>query len=554
MYCNFQQGGTKNKPTNSELFTTLGTKSSSVASKLSLKKKQSTESLATAEKSNIPHNTCNPPSTCVNSKISAALEREQIDDKASCKEPIVIPETQLFKSPAGYQQKDKKFDSFSDCEEIIIPDTPEDSKVEAKGKKVFGRSFLTSSAAVGKKPGLTKAEIIQKKRLSRARKSLVSISLNSPLNVAVKESDGNSKADVKGENKEEAVLIDDFEKDSPIVDLEASFDEVTPKVEEESRTKIKNDIGSEDEAVEEMEEENIGSDVENICDSSLNPADAETPTKMYESSIKRMSKTGESPDAKRLPAEEDSENGNDSLSTATCNKESVKRNLSSFKVNEKRKKIKPKVSAVNNYQLTMSVHRKNDRENVSTVNDDVLGELLGELDSKSNSDSLTVFEQNTPLTTLKLKSRKSLSKSLIKSPVLMKTAEISEHEQKLFQSLDKEVHMEFSAPMEVGASDGNESKLMPCTSLSMKLKSSLNACKMVQGTDRDVDIELVGTPPVNSEILPTATQNIKEYASQQLKVPPLVEDIEEFDSQMDDSPCDGLDALSPFKVNDKSSV
>lgn len=137
----------------------------------------------------------------------------------------------------------------------------------------------------------------------------------------------------------------------------------------------------------------------------------------------------------------------------------------------------------------------------------------------------------------------------------MKPAEISEHEQKLFQSLDKEVHMEFSAPMEVGASDGDESKSMACTSLSMKLKSSLNACKMVQGSDRDdVDIELVGTPPVNSEILPTATQNIKEFASQQPKVPPLVEDIEDFYSQMDDSLCDGLDALSPFKVNDKSSV
>lgn len=492
----------------------------------------------------------------MNSKLSAALEGEQIDDNASCKEPIVIPETQLFKSPAGYQQKDKKFDSLSDCEEIIIPDTPEDSKVEAKGKKIFGRSFLTSSAAVGKKPGLTKAEIIQKKRLSRARKSLVSISLNSPLNVAVKESNGNSKADVKGEMKEEeAVLIDDLEEQGPVVDLEANFDEEASEVENESCTKTKIKVCSQEEAVEEMEEENIESDVENICDSSLNPADAETPTKMYESSIKRMSKTGESPDAKRLPAEEDSENGHDSLSKA--NKESVKRNLSTFKVNEKRKKIKPKVSAVNNYQLTMSVHRKNDRENVSTVNDDVLGELLGELDSKSNSDSFTIIDQNTPLTTLKLKSRKSLSKSLNKSPVLMKPAEISEHEQKLFQSLDKEVHMEFSAPVEVGASDGDESKSMPCTSLSMKLKSSLNACKMVQGSDRDdVDIELVGTPPVimNSEILPTATQNIKEFASQQPKVPPLVEDIEEFHSQMDDSLCDGLDALSPFKVNDKSSV
>lgn len=139
-----------------------------------------------------------------------------------------------------------------------------------------------------------------------------------------------------------------------------------------------------------MEEENIESDVENICDLSLNLVDVEIFIKMYEFFIKRMLKIGEFFDVKRFFVEEDFENGYDSLSKV--NKESVKRNLSIFKVNEKRKKIKFKVLVVNNYQLTMRVYRKNDRENVSIVNDDVLGELLGELDFKLNLDFLIVID------------------------------------------------------------------------------------------------------------------------------------------------------------------
>lgn len=139
-----------------------------------------------------------------------------------------------------------------------------------------------------------------------------------------------------------------------------------------------------------MEEESIESDIENICDLSLNLVDVEIFIKMYEFFIKRMLKIGEFFDVKRFFVEEDFVNGNDSI--VIVNKESVKRNLSSFKVNEKRKKIKFKVLVVNNYQLTMSVYRKNNMENVSIVNDDVLGELLGELDFKLNLDFLIVFD------------------------------------------------------------------------------------------------------------------------------------------------------------------
>lgn len=139
-----------------------------------------------------------------------------------------------------------------------------------------------------------------------------------------------------------------------------------------------------------MEEENIESDVENICDLSLNLVDVEIFIKMYEFFIKRMLKIGEFFDVKRFFVEEDFVNGNDSI--VIVNKESVKRNLSIFKVNEKRKKIKFKVLVVNNYQLTMSVYRKNNMENVSIVNDDVLGELLGELDFKLNLDLFIIID------------------------------------------------------------------------------------------------------------------------------------------------------------------
>lgn len=139
-----------------------------------------------------------------------------------------------------------------------------------------------------------------------------------------------------------------------------------------------------------MEEESIESDVENICDLSFNLVDVEIFIKMYEFFIKRMLKIGEFFDVKRFFVEEDFVNGNDSI--VIVNKESVKRNLSIFKVNEKRKKIKFKVLVVNNYQLTMSVYRKKNMENVSIVNDDVLGELLGELDFKLNLDFLIVFD------------------------------------------------------------------------------------------------------------------------------------------------------------------
>lgn len=40
----------------------------------------------------------------------------------------------------------------------------------------------------------------------------------------------------------------------------------------------------------------------------------------------------------------------------------------------------------------MSVYWKNNRENVSIVNDDVLGELLGEIDFKLNLDFLIVID------------------------------------------------------------------------------------------------------------------------------------------------------------------
>lgn len=65
---------------------------------------------------------------------------------------------------------------------------------------------------------------------------------------------------------------------------------------------------------------------------------------------------------------------------------------------------------------------------------------------------------------------------------------------------------------------------------------------------------MVGILFMNFGILLIVIQNIKEFVFQELKVFLLVEDIEEFYFQMDDSFCDGLDVLLLFKVNDKFFV
>ena len=532
----FQQGGSKSKPTNSSLFTTLGTKSSA-HSKLSLRRNQSKESSKTLGNKT-------PPNISYQSSLSVPVVQEgtKVQDEEPCNEPTVIPETQIFRSPAGPQQEDRKNDSVIDLEEMIIPDTPEDSKGEVKAKKVFGRSFLTSAAALGKKPGLTKSELIQKKRLSRARKSLVSISLNNSVNASVQDNDIQKTPDT---TMDEIDVIEEA-KNAADEDPTQMFD---------SRSQVFGNLHfkkcREDEIDRPpMEDENNEDIKENNSDLSFSPVDSATPTKMYEVTIKRMSKSGESPQCKRLTTDENNGNGDE---FDVSNKDSVKRNLSGFKAIEKRKKIKPKVSAVNNYQLTMSAHRKNDKDSVSTVDDDVLGELLGEIDSsKSKADSMAFVDESTPLTTLKLKSRKSTLKDgrNTGSHGLLRDSEtcISEDDQKLFESLDKEVHVEFQTQKDLTTSCENESKSMTCSSFSMKLKDSLNACQMMKSFKNEVNIDLVATPG-GSENLVSATQNIKEYATQQAKIPTVVGDIEEFQSQMDDSLCDGLDALSPFKTN-----
>ena len=540
----FQQGGSKSKPTNSGLFTTLGAKSSA-HSKLSLRRNQSKESSKTLGNKT-------PPNISYQSSLSVPVVQEgtKVQDEEPCNEPTVIPETQIFRSPAGPQQEDRKNDSVIDLEEMIIPDTPEDSKGEVKAKKVFGRSFLTSAAALGKKPGLTKSELIQKKRLSRARKSLVSISLNNSVNASVQDNDIQKTPVVANE-----VLKDTTMDEIDVIEEAKNAADEDPTQMFDSRSQVFGNLHfkkcREDEIDRPpMEDENNEDIKENNSDLSFSPVDSATPTKIYEVTIKRMSKSGESPQSKRLTTDENNGNGDE---YDVSNKDSVKRNLSGFKAIEKRKKIKPKVSAVNNYQLTMSAHRKNDRDSVSTVDDDVLGELLGEIDSsKSKADSMAFVDESTPLTTLKLKSRKSTLKDgrNTGSHGLLRDSEtcISEDDQKLFESLDKEVHVEFQTQKDLTTSCENDSKSTTCSSFSMKLKNSLNACQMMKSSINEVNIDLVATPE-GSENLVSATQNIKEYATQQAKIPTVVGDIEEFQSQMDDSLCDGLDALSPFKTN-----
>lgn len=478
---------------------------------------------------------------------------------------VVIPETQLFKSPTVSIQADRKNDWVSDCEEIVIPDTPEVSKVVTKGKKAFGRSFLTSSVAIGKKPGLTKSEIIQKKRLSRARKSLVSISINNHVNGNVTDESSENW------NIDKIELIDETSKDVRDDNMDSSgiCHEASLLMENASQIFVKTNIKSNSDTLQDqsLENKNLQNDLENVSKASLKPVTATmgvSPTKVYETSIKRMSKTGESPVYKRLAAQGDSKSDDE----LTIDKDKVKRNLCGVKISEK-KKIKPKISAVNNYQLTMSARKKNESQSVTTVNDDVLGELLGELDSKTNAKSVMFIDENTPLTTLRLKNRMSLA-TCRRGPRLTENSEVSEEEQMLFQTLDKEIHAEFLDAKNASASvkcaepstTYKSSSVEPEPSLSTTYKSSSVKPEpslstfpeaQVQDVEKEaMDIELVGTPD-DSDDEKTATQNIKEFATQQSKHPSLADDIEEFHSQMDDSLCEGLDALSPFKTKAQST-
>lgn len=207
------------------------------------------------------------------SRKPKSSEKSQSDHIAErTKQAVVtsIPETQVLFTPPGANVGKRGKDGVKDSPDIsdfgLIPDTPQDKKDEVvKTKRPLGRSFLLSAAQMGTNP-IQKAKehrqekLAMKKKMSMARKSLVSVSVE-------------FNPDKKDASKtpSEQLISSDVGKVSGIETNKTSDSgEMVSQVGEEHSDKIL------------------------VCD-------GKTPTKIYSegNTIKRMAKSGISPDSKR---------------------------------------------------------------------------------------------------------------------------------------------------------------------------------------------------------------------------------------------------------------
>ena len=172
----FQKGEATSKPANSGLFTHLGKTGN--ASSSSGSKQNAGVSKQRSDKNSYPG------SDIVTSKDKSVrnvgnidLTKDIVAHQTPPKEPIVIPETQIFCSPA-----DVHFPTSNNGtnQEMLIPDTPEEE--QSKQKKNFSRSFLTGATNFAQRPGqaakaLRDQEKLQREKMTKARKSLISMSV-----------------------------------------------------------------------------------------------------------------------------------------------------------------------------------------------------------------------------------------------------------------------------------------------------------------------------------------------------------------------------------------
>ena len=359
---------------------------------------------------------------------------------------------------------------------ILIPGTPQEEdktdRASAKGKRMFGRSFLTSAASVTDRPGkhAAKEEI---RKMSQARKGLLSVSVKFSHCPNTSTEQDKGLASVEGETEKEGGVGDSF-------------------LEKKNHSKKNGGIGGNKvESKEDIKDEKSAGTIElDVCSKVVDDGEdckgkqksleekenyseeMETPTKVYGGkNLKRMSKTGLSPNSKRNQSENmcmengASEKNNDSSDSsefelkfesennADCDKHlddadsvkhsddvaRVRRSLSEFEKKIKKSKIKPNSSAVNNYQLTMN-RPKCKKEIMSTEDDTLLGELLGEIESPC-----AVKSDINPQNVTKIKARKSLTKTSAKSVINKEASKgLTEDEMKFFDSLDMEIHTDFT--------------------------------------------------------------------------------------------------------------
>lgn len=191
-----------------------------------------------------------------------------------------IPETQLCFTPPGTKIINaKKTDSHDVNDFDLIPDTPQEKKEEtgkAKlAKRPLGRSFLLSAVQMGTNPiqkakEHREAKLALKRKISQARTGLLSVSVQF------------TASEKEPSTKREKIVPDSFDGD----------------VGDHERNTVH---------VESLEEE--------ISNKVYVTQDGKTPTKVYSdgSTMKRMAKSGASPDSKRITTDENSDNDEDSF-------------------------------------------------------------------------------------------------------------------------------------------------------------------------------------------------------------------------------------------------
>ncbi|XP_060065451.1 DNA replication ATP-dependent helicase/nuclease DNA2-like [Ylistrum balloti] len=288
------------------LFTELGKPSSSTSDKLSVKK----------------------PVKVAGKDLNSVIQRSKVkpvnkntDQSAKSKfgvcedqDVIIIPETQILFSPSSKRgplgTETSDLDVSSD---LIIPDTPDDNEAKIhQRKKIFCRSFLTGPSNLSKPGGIVprvKPIRTMKTGLSKAKISLLSVSVDFNSETPKKFLSENScdkvvDSDIEDENEDsefserEAKLVDIYLAQQQKVETKATNAHVMSEV----MNKTRNVIGDEEQIKADNSEKctEKNNSYNNYAENGSKPS--QTPVKIYDSNIpaiKRMSKSGLSPDPKR---------------------------------------------------------------------------------------------------------------------------------------------------------------------------------------------------------------------------------------------------------------
>ncbi|XP_067672136.1 DNA replication ATP-dependent helicase/nuclease DNA2-like [Haliotis asinina] len=431
---------------------------STVGSKLSIRKPSTS----------VPQGTLMSPITQQKSSLpsqshpEAVFTRERDENGTKCEmEPTSIPETQ-FQSP------DKSCDSIAmvtESPEIVIPDTPEEDKTRKMKKKIFiSRSFLSVNSNPITRPPPPK---VVKKRKSKLT-GMVSVSFNSP-------------ADVSGDGAPERGLV--------------------------------------------RENDNLDTPADDS-------PEAQTPTKTYESDrVKRLAKSGTSPSSKRtlyadsvvIPDKENFVNESSDIKVTQTSDNKVKSKTLSQSVPERKTRVERILSHMSagkavgsvshkltNYQLGATPSSKPGTSD-AMGDDELLGEILGELGAKSESQAGLVREKHVPVAKVSRNKQEKMSQKSVD------IGAITEEELELFRTLDNSFEGDKG---EVSSNSESPSIIMPRRKKKDNMEDTYKApgrnillshpSKVIHNNElssQESEVMEVGTPS------PTSSQDLCEELS-----------------------------------------